>query len=54
MCTHPPQRLYSWFAYDCITNKKSWLVIACCDCGDVLKGDSEEYEAYLAQQSVTE
>ena len=31
-CTHPPARLFAWFAYD------GTLCIACCDCGDVLTG----------------
>src|SRR3990167_11435719 len=31
-CKHPATRLYSWFAYD------DTLCIACCDCGEVLKG----------------
>ena len=31
-CTHPPARLFAWFAYD------GTLCTACCDCGDVLTG----------------
>jgi len=31
-CTHPPTRLFAWFAHD------GTLCTACCDCGDVLTG----------------
>ena len=31
-CTHPPARLFAWFAYD------GTLCMACCDCGNVLTG----------------
>jgi hypothetical protein len=37
MCTHPPARLFSWFAHD------GTLCIACCDCGDVLAGAAEPW-----------
>jgi hypothetical protein len=37
MCTHPPARLFSWFAND------GTLCIACCDCGDVLAGAAEPW-----------
>ena len=30
--THPPARLFAWFAYD------GTLCTVCCDCGDVLTG----------------
>ncbi len=31
-CPHPPERLYTWTAFD------GSLCVACCDCGEVLKG----------------
>jgi hypothetical protein len=31
-CTHPPTRLYCWYATDGV------LCITCCKCGAVLKG----------------
>jgi hypothetical protein len=31
-CKHPPTRLYAWRAYD------NTLCVACCECGEVLKG----------------
>jgi hypothetical protein len=51
-CTHPPTQYFSWFAYDCITNKNTWLVICCKACHETIKGSAEEYEAYLAKQDV--
>ena len=35
-CTHPPARLFAWFAYDGVG--RTDLCTACCDCGDVLTG----------------
>ena len=35
-CKHPPERLYSWYAYD------ETLVVCCCECGKVLKGGVDE------------
>jgi hypothetical protein len=46
-CQHPAQRLYSWHAHNVITDKNDWLVIGCCECGEVLKGSTEDYETYL-------
>jgi hypothetical protein len=43
-CSHPPTRLYSWFAYDLVTDKNDWLCIACCACGARLKGGNDEYD----------
>jgi hypothetical protein len=34
-CPHPPARHYAWFAYD------GTLVVACCRCGEVLKGAAD-------------
>lgn len=31
-CTHPPKRLYCWTAYD------GTRCVACCDCGEILRG----------------
>jgi hypothetical protein len=31
-CPHPPSRLYTWVAGD------KTLCVACCECGEVLKG----------------
>jgi len=38
-CTHPPQRIYAWWAYD------GTLCAACCDCGAVLAGAADADEA---------
>jgi len=38
-CKHPPERLFSWFAWD------GTLCIGCCDCGEILKGSTENEEA---------
>jgi hypothetical protein len=35
-CTHPPARLFAWFAYDGVG--RTDLCTACCDCGEVLTG----------------
>jgi hypothetical protein len=35
-CTHPPRRLYGWTAFD------GTFVVACCQCGAVLKGAAPE------------
>ena len=37
-CTHPPARLFAWFAYD------GTLCTACCDCGEVLTGAATDAE----------
>ena len=37
LCTHPPARLFTWFAHD------GTLCIACCDCGEVLAGAAEPW-----------
>lgn len=37
-CKHPPYRLYSWWANDCRIKGGIVLCVACCDCGNVLKG----------------
>jgi hypothetical protein len=47
-CTHPPTQYFSWFAYDCVTEKNTW-VICCKTCHETMKGSAEEYEAYLGQ-----
>lgn len=45
-CSHPPERIYAWWAYNCRTGKNDILCAACCDCGAVLAGgaslDDEE------------
>ena len=46
-CSHPPTRYYTWWAYNCLTNKKDWLVICGRDCGTCLKGSNEEFESLL-------
>jgi hypothetical protein len=38
-CTHPPARLFAWFAYD------GTLCTACCDCGEVLTGAATDTDA---------
>ena len=51
-CTHPAHRLYASYTYNHLTHRKDWLWIACCDCGAVLKGSAEDYEAaYAADQA---
>ncbi len=47
LCKHNPVRLYSWFAFNCVTGLSDWFCVACCDCGHVLKGSAEEFEQYL-------
>ena len=37
-CTHPPTRIYTWFAYD------GTLCAGCCDCGEVLAGAADDSE----------
>jgi len=49
-CKHPATRLYTWFAYNCITNKNDWLCIVCLDCNKVLKGGHREFDKYLNYQ----
>lgn len=51
-CLHPPIRLYSWWAYNLITNKNDWLCISCCACGTSLQGSNDEYEAYLQRAGI--
>jgi hypothetical protein len=36
-CTHPPTRIFTWFAYDMT------LCAACCDCGEVLAGAAQPW-----------
>lgn len=50
-CKHPATRLHSWSAYNYVTGKKDWLSIACCECGKVLKGGTEEFEEYCARHA---
>lgn len=50
-CPHPPAQYYTWWAYNCVTNTKDWLVIGCTQCHEILKGSNEEYERYLAQHT---
>ena len=54
-CTHPPARLFAWFAYDSV------LCVACCDCGEVLDGaakpwrqitEAEENQDVIAPEDV--
>ena len=26
-CKHPPTKLYTWFAYNCVTDKADWLCV---------------------------
>ena len=51
VCTHPPTRLFSWYAHD------GTLCIACCDCGEVLAGAAEPWhqitEAEEDQDSIS-
>lgn len=35
ICPHPPHRMYTWWADDA---KGRHLMVACCDCGEVLRG----------------
>jgi len=37
-CTHPPTRLYTWFAYD------GTLCAGCSNCGEVLHGAADDTE----------
>lgn len=37
-CPHPPARLHAWDARDDRAPKGRVFVVACCDCGAVLKG----------------
>jgi len=34
-CKHPPERLFSWYAFD------GTLCVCCCVCGSALKGGAE-------------
>jgi len=36
-CTHPPARLFTWFAHD------RTLCAACCDCGEILAGAAQPW-----------
>jgi len=47
ICSHKPEHLLAWHAYNCITDKKDWLCIVCCCCNTILKGSNEEFERYL-------
>jgi hypothetical protein len=38
-CTHPPNRVYAWFATD------GTFCAGCCDCGQVLAGAAKPSEA---------
>ena len=41
-CHHPAERRYAWFARDDTQPGGDVLVIACCDCGQVLQGAADE------------
>jgi len=43
-CSHPPERIYAWWAYNCRTGKKDILCAGCCACGQVLAGAAEDDE----------
>jgi hypothetical protein len=43
-CTHLPDRLFTWWAYNWRTDKNDILCAACCDCGQVLAGAAEDAE----------
>ena len=47
MCQHPAVKLFTWHAMNIVTGKKDWLCIGCQACGEIIKGSTEEYEAYL-------
>lgn len=42
-CKHPPARLYSWFVNSL---GRDIHCVACCACGEVLKGGIEEVLGY--------
>ena len=46
-CTHPPTRLFTWFAYD------STLCVACCDCGEVLAGAAQPWRQVTEAEEQT-
>ena len=50
-CSHKPQHFFTWFAYNCITGKNDWLVIGCTQCHTIIKGDDDEFQAYLTQHN---
>lgn len=37
-CSHPPEHLYIWWAYDCREPKGRILCIACTLCHKILRG----------------
>lgn len=43
-CSHPPERIYAWWAYNCRTGKNDILCAGCCVCGQVLAGAAEDDE----------
>lgn len=49
-CKHPPSRLYSWRVNDAYDKER--LIVACCECGKILKGGEtqQELEARLAKE----
>ena len=53
LCTHAPTRRLTWHAYNCVTDTKDWVVIACCDCGAILMGSDAAYRDYLAQHGAS-
>ena len=52
-CPHPHAGRFSSFAYNVVTNANDWLCLTCSDCGAVIVGDHEAYEAYLRAHSDT-
>jgi len=51
-CPHPPARYHAFHTLDILTGKNDWLTVGCCDCGKILTGSAELYEAYLAEHGV--
>lgn len=37
-CKHPPEKLYSWFAYNHETGKNDFRCVGCKQCGEILRG----------------
>ena len=39
-CTHPPEKLYTWFARDDNQPSGMMVCVGCCQCGAILRGST--------------